>query len=801
METIWQDFRYGARMLRTRPGFAAVAVLTLALGIAANTTIFSVVNAVLLRPLPYKEPDRLMTVWEAFLNAPGVQNPAAPSNFIDWRDQSTSFEEMVAYSTNPVSLTEAGEPEKATALYTSDNFLRLLGVEPMLGRGFARGEITQPGEMKVIVISYGLWQRRFGGERGVLNKQVKIDGNPVTIVGVMPPSFQYPSSGIDLWLPTMMSPQVSGTRQAHYLRVLGRLKPGVTQQQAQAELDAIAKRLREQYPDSNKQIGVSLNPLHEQLVGDMRRPLLILLAATGFVLLIACVNVANLLLARASARHREIAVRLALGAGRWRIIRQLLTESALLSVLGGIAGLLLTLWGVPVLVSLTPANIAQAKSTSIDNRVLVFTLAVSLLTALIFGLVPALQATKPNLNESLKEGSRETVGGSRGWVRGTLVIAEIAMALVLLIGGGLLIRSFAQLSSIDPGFRNDHLLTLEVYPPYTKYPSTAERAGFYNELLRRVESLPGVEAAGVVTVLPAKGDLGQMTYITEQPGTVKVVPALPRTSSAGYFRAMGMPLVAGREFNAQDLPNTTSVAIINEAMAQASWPGENPIGKRMKMGVETQPWLTIVGVVKDIRFRLSMRPAAQVYLPYMQSPSFGPRDLALRTKIDASSLMAAVRTEVWAIDKDQPIANVSTMDQLLADSIERPRFNTLLLAIFSVIALVLAAVGIYGVMSYTVTQSTREIGIRMALGAQAADVLKLVVGQGLVLALIGVGIGVAGAFGLTRLLATLLYGVTATDPLTFAGVSVLLMVVALLACYVPARRATKVDPMVALRYE
>jgi putative ABC transport system permease protein len=801
MNTLWQDLRYGARMLLKQPGFSLIAVITLALGIGANTAIFSVVNAVLLRPLPYKEPERLMTVWETFIHLGNVQNPVAPSNFNDWREQSRSFEDLVAYSTNPVSLTEAGEPEKATALYSGDGLLRLLGVEPVLGRAFAPGEITQPGELKIIVIGHSLWQRRFGGEAGVIGKQVRIDGHPVTIIGVMPPSFQFPSSAIDLWVPTKMSPAVSGTRQAHYLRVLGRLKPNVTEQQARAELEAIAARLREQYPESNRYIGAGLVPLHENLVGDVRRALLTLLAATGIVLLIACVNVANLLLARAAARYKEIAVRLAVGAGRWRIVRQLLTESALLAALGGAAGLLLTLWGVPVLVALIPASIAQAKAASVDTSVLLFTFGVALLTAVIFGLVPALQATKPNLNEALKEGTRETTGTGRGWTRSALVIAEIALALVLLIGGGLLVRSFARLSSVEPGFRADHLLTLEVFPPYSKYPDTTKRAAFYDELLRRVEALPGVETAGVVTFLPVKGDLGEMTWITEQPAAPKVIGAVPRMISASYFRTMGIPLVAGRAFEATDIASAPGVAVINETMARAAWPGQNPVGKRMKMGVETQPWLTIVGVVKDVRFRLGMLPRPQAYVPYTQSPAFGPRDLVVRTQTDPLSLAAAVRQAVWAIDKDQPVANVSTMDQLLADSLDRPRFNTLLLAVFSVVALLLAAIGIYGVMSYTVTQSTRELGIRLALGAQARDVLKLVVGQGAMLALLGVAVGVLGAFALTRLLTTLLYEVTATDPLIFVGGSVLLIVVALLACYLPARRATKVDPLVALRCE
>jgi len=801
MNTLWQDLRYGARTLLKAPGFTLIAVFTLALGIGANTAIFSIVNAVLLRPLPYKEPERLMTLWETFLHLGNVQNPVAPSNFNALHEQSRSFEEMVAYSTNPVSLTEAGAPEKATALFTGDNLLRMLGVEPLLGRAFAPGEAAQADEATVAVVSYGLWQRRFGGEADVIGKQVRVDGAPLTIIGVMPPSFQFPANDVDLWVPTKLSPAVPGTPQVHYLQVLGRLKPGVTQQQALAELEGIASHLRQQYPQTNRYIGAGLIPLHEQTVGDMRRALLTLLAATGFVLLIACANVANLLLARASARHKEIAVRMALGAARFRIVRQLLTESALLAALGGAAGLLLTLWGVPALVALAPDSIAQAKTASMDGRVLGFTFAVSLLTALIFGLVPALQATRPNLNEALKEGGRETAGAGRGWTRSVLVVAEIAMALVLLIGGGLLLRSFARLSGVKPGFRADHLLTLEVLPPYSKYPDIPKRAAFYDELLRRVEALPGVVTAAVTTSLPAKGDPGEMTWITEQAAVPKVMAAVPTMISAGYFRTMGIPLAAGRAFDAGDAPAAPGVAIINETMARAAWPGENPVGKRMKMGVETQPWLTIVGVVKDVRLRLGMAPGPQAYVPYAQSAAFGPRDLVVRTKIDPASLAAAVRQEVWAVDKDQPVAGVRTMEQILADSIDRPRFNALLLALFGATALALAGVGIYGVMAYTVTQSTREIGIRMALGAQAADVRQMIVSQALRLGAIGLALGLVAAWAATRVMASLLFGVGAGDPLTFAAVTAMLAAVLLVAAYVPARRATAIDPVVALRAE
>ncbi|MEW6210872.1 MAG: ABC transporter permease [Acidobacteriota bacterium] len=802
METFIKDMRYGTRLLIRQPGFSLIALIALALGIGANTAIFSVVNTVLIRPLPYKNPERLVAVWETFRNVGKLENPVTPANFFDWKEQNQSFEDMTYYVSQPLTLTGGGDPEKIEGVYSADNFLHLFGVDAAMGRIFMSGEATQAGDFGATVISYGLWKRRFGSDPDIIGKQLNVDTYPVKIVGVMPDSFQFPSKEIDLWVPTAMSMEVARQRNAaHYLRVIARLKPGVSYNQADSEIASIAARLEEQYPATNRNLGARINPLREHFFGGIRLALLILFAATAFVLLIACANVANLMLARAASRQREIAIRLALGAGRWRIIRQLFTESLLLSVAGGAAGLLMALWCVEALKSMMPASILQAGEVSIDGRVLGFTFLISILTGLFFGLAPALQATKPALNETLKEGSRDSGTRRSKKLRSLLVVAEVALVLVLMIGAGLMLNSFLRLQSIDPGFKSENLLTMEVYPPYSKYPDTLRRAAFYDQLIARVEALAGVESAGVVNVLPMKTALGEMRYITDHQPQPKFFNAIPTMISPDYFHTMGIPVLKGRAFTASDTKDKPGVIIINEAMARKVWPDEEAVGKRLKMGVPENPWLTVAGVVKDVQLAPGADPPPQAFMPYAQVPNFGPRYLVVRAVSDPTNLVAAIRNEVSVIDPDQPIASASLMEEVLSESLSRQRFNMTLLLIFAAIAIALASVGIYGVMSYTVTQNTREIGIRLALGAQTSDVLRLVARQGFLLTVAGVGAGLAGAFALTRLMSNLLYGVTATDPMTFVFVSAILLLVAMLACYIPARRAARVDPIVALRYE
>jgi putative ABC transport system permease protein len=804
---LWQDLRYGVRTLLKNPGFTAVAVIALALGIGANSAIFSVVNAVLLQPLPYRDPDRLVMVWEDNTKGGYPRNTPAAANFLDWREQSRVFEGMAAIANQSFALTGAGEPERIDGRRVSASLFPLLGVEPLLGRAFLPEE-DQPGAGRAVILSHGLWQRRFGSDPNITGKALTLNGESHTVVGVMPAHFQFPAREDELWVPIAFTNEQAANRGTHYLQVVARLKPGVTVEQTQAEMSAIAARLQEQYPSQNTGVGAAVVPLHEQLVGDIRPALLILLGAVGFVLLVACANVANLLLARAAARQKEIAVRVALGASRMRLIRQFLTESVLLAAVGGVAGLLLSLWGVNLLKAFIPENISQVGAISIDAQVLGFTLLVSLLTGLIFGLAPATQASNFNLNETLKEGGRDSSAGSRGnRIRAVLVVAEVAVSLVLLIGAGLLINSFLRLRSVDPGFRADNLLTMRIVLPELKYPDQARRAAFYAEALRRIEALPGVESAAVTNWIPLvrQGDSNSFTVEGQpDPGPGRSPSVATRVVSPRYFDTMGIQLLRGRQFGEQDRADSPPVVIVSEAMARRSWPGEDPVGKRMKMGGYNSdaPWMEVVALVKDVRqFELTAEPKPQIYLHYEQPAFFRPSNLVVRTEADPLGLAATVRKTVWEIDKDQPVSNISTMEDVLSESISRQRFSMLLLGIFAGVALVLAAVGIYGVMSYSVAQRTHEIGIRMALGAQAADVLKLTVGQGLRLVLVGVAVGLAAAFALTRLMASLLYGVSATDPATLVTISLVLISVALLASYVPARRATKVDPLTALRYE
>ena len=801
------DLRYAARLQRKNPGFTIVAVIALALGIGANTAIFSVVNTVLLRPLPYKDPERLVMVWEDASRHGYPRDTPAAGNYSDWRDQNQVFEGMAAIADTSFNLTGSGEPERLEGRRVSANLFPLLGVEPQIGRVFTAAE-DQPGGPRVVLLSYGLWQRRFGGDPNIAGQSLTLNGESYVVVGVMPARFQFPSSDDQAWVPIAFTQQEAANRGRHYLQVLARLKPGVSLAQAQSEMSTIATRLQQQYPQFNAELGAVVQPLQEHLVGDIKPALLILLGAVGLVLLIACANVAYLLLARAAVRQKEIAVRVALGARRWRLIRQFLTESVLLSTLGGLVGLAIAYGGLVLLKAFIPENISQAREISIDLKVLGFTFLVSVATGLIFGLAPAIQAARFNQIETLKEGGRDAATGGGGKrLRGLLVTAEVAISLVLLIGAGLLINSFLRLRNVDPGFRADNLLTMRIVLPKPRYEQFERRSAFYTDLVQRIQSLAGVRSAAVTTNLPLYRQGNSIGISIEgqpapPPGQERIV--VTRIISPGYFDTMSIPLLRGRQVTEQDTETTPNVVVISETMARRYWPGEDAVGKRIAAGRVTSPedWIQVVGVVKDVRqFELNAEPKPQMYLSYRQAGFFEPRDLVVKTDVDPSSLAATVRKAVWEIDKDQPVSNIQTMEEILADSIARQRFSMLLLAIFAAVALVLAGVGIYGVMSYSVAQRTHEIGIRMALGAETGAVLKLAVGYGMKLVIAGIVIGLIAAFALTRVMATLLFGVTATDPTTFTLISLLLVAVAALASYIPARRATRVNPIIALRYE
>ncbi|HEY6186739.1 MAG TPA: ABC transporter permease [Pyrinomonadaceae bacterium] len=818
MRTLWQDMRYGVRLLIKRPAFTVIAVLTLALGIGANTAIFSVVNAVVLRPLPYAQPDRLVMIWETM---PGNDRRwVAPGNFIEWRRQSQAFEQIAAYSNASLNLTGEGEPEKLTGAAVTPNVFTTLGVEAALGRTFLAEDEQREGE-RVVVLSDGLWQRRFGADPNVLGRSLTLDDKSYVVVGVMPASFRFPVQS-ELWVPgnhgSAVSPSLaaqfpdsdlSNDRDIHIYSAIGRLKPGHTLAEAQAEMKAIAGRLSEAYPETNGGLGVNLIPLHREIVGGVSSILFILLGAVAFVLAVACTNVANLLLAHATQRERELAIRIALGAGRLRLIRQMLTESLLLSLAGGALGLLIAMWGVDLFVGLSPGDIPRLNEVGMDGRLLGFTLLVSLVTGLAFGLLPALQATRLDPQHALKEGgTKATEGGRRLRVRNLLVISEIALAQVLLIGAGLLIMSFLRLQAVEPGFNASNLLTARLSLSVTKYSDQKKKIAFYNQLLERLQATAGVRSAALVMNLPLSGSNMNRGFIVEgrpEPRPDENVTVDYQVISSGYFQTMEIPVLRGRAFTDRDVEGSPRVAIINEIMARKYFPGEEPLGKRIAFGdpSKEESWRTIVGISGNVRHEsIDEPPFPGAYTPYAQDRESWPRvALVVRSTGDAAGLAAAVRREMMAIDPGQPVSNMQTMEQLMAASITRPRFIMMLLGLLASIALALAVVGIYGLMSYSITERTHEIGIRMALGAQGRDVLKMVVGQGLRLILIGLAVGLVGAFALTRIMTSLLYGVSAVDPATFVGVSLLLAVVALLACYLPARRATRVDPMEALRYE
>jgi predicted permease len=804
---IGQDLRYGLRTLIKNPGFTIVAVIALALGIGANSAIFSVVNAVLLRPLPYKNPDQLVVIWENATHLGFPKDTPSPANFLDWRQQSSLFEGMAAFAERSFNLTGVGEPERLDGRRVSANLFEMLGVKPIVGRTFVPQE-DQPGA-KVVLLNESLWKRRFGGDPGVIGRAVNLNGKPYTVVGVLPQTVRLPTPGNwrdQVWVPLAFPSEEAASRGAHYLEVIARMKTGMTLPKAQAEMDTIAARLAQQYPDFNARRGAVVTPLHEEIVGKMKSPLLILLGAVAFVLLIACANVANLLLARAAVRQKEIALRLALGANRARLTKQLLVESVLLSLVGGLVGLGLAYFGLNVLTRFIPQDVAQADTITIDTKVLLFTLAVAVITGLIFGLAPATQASHFNLNETLKEGGRDSGGGVRSKrLRNSLVIAEVATSFILLVGAGLLINSFVHLRTLDPGFRADHLLALNVDLSEVKYPDTQRRTAFFEEVTRRVRTLPGVQSVAVAGNLPFTYN-GDSTLIAVEgipdPPIDQWPDVIYRTVGPGYLATMGIPLVRGRDFNDQDTLDTTPVVVISEKTAKRYWPNEDPIGKRLKTGATASdvPWRTVIGLVKDVRQNdFIAEPKMQMYFSYRQVKDLVANALVVRTSVDPLSLATSVRNTIWAVDKDQPVANIDAMEHIVAGAVARQRFSMLLLAIFAGLALVLAAVGIYGVMSYSVAQQTREIGIRIALGAQRGDVLRMTVKEGLKLVGVGLLIGLISAFVLTRVMESLLFGISATDPVTFGIICVVLLIVATLASYIPALRAATVDPMVALR--
>ena len=804
-----KDIRYGIRSLLKRPGLAAVALITLALGIGVNTAIFSAVDSVLLRPLPFKEPERLMAVWEHTPHLGIARNEFAPANYFDLRKQNQVFEDVGAFGQLSINLTGQGEPEQLEGQLVTANVFTLLGVAPALGRTFASDE-DQLGREHVAVLSDALWRRRFASDPGIINRSVTLNGESFTVIGVMPAGFFFPEREVELWTPWAMEPGQAEGRGDHYFRLVARLKPGVTREQANAEAESIAARLAGDYHKTNEGLGFVVNSFHQDYVGDLRRPMLILFAAVGFVLLIACANVANLLLAQATTRRREIAIRMALGARRWAIARQLLTESLLLAAAGGLLGVLAAIWGVEALAKLLPESLSKLQAISVDSRVFVFTIGVTLLTAIAFGVVPALHAARANPGEALGETSRDLSGGVSGrYLRRVLVIAEVALAVVLLAGAGLLIRSFNRLRQVDLGFKPDNLLTMQMVLPFPKYQKPEARRAFYDELLRRINEIPGVESAGINTRLPLSTSGMKFSFSVEgrtMPSDTNLPFAVYRVINPDYFRAMGIPLQRGRVFDTRDTADSTPALIVNRRLAEQFWPGEDPTGKRLKIGPADgpNPWATVIGVVGDVRQTgLYGDQMAELYAPYAQERRswMSPRDLVVRTRGDAGAVAGAVREAVWAVDKDQPISNIRTMDQVLAAVVSRERFQMLLLSLFAALALVLACVGLYGVISYAVAQRTREIGVRMALGAQQRDVLKLVIRQGMILTFAGLVIGIAGGLAVTRVMTDLLFGVTATDAVTFISVGGLLLVVSFLACYIPARRATKVDPLIALRYE
>lgn len=833
MQKLMQDLRYAMRAMRKKPGFTLIAVMTLALGIGASTAIVTVVNAGLLRGLPFKSADRLYHVWESTPQKEFAQREFSYPDYQDYQ-QNQVFDGLAAYSGGGGIMSGRGEPERVFAPAASANFFSVLGVEPVLGRTFQNGEDKQ-GAQRVVVLTYGMWQRRFGADTSIIGQSLIINGDEHTVVGVLPPSFQFALRNADLWRAYHPTDAQLTRRFMHGTNLIGRLKPGVSEAQAQSELAVIAKRIEQEHNQSHAGTGVKLVPLQEQFVGQVKPILLVLLAAVGFVLLIACANVASLLLTRSLSRQKEVAIRAALGANRWRVVRQLLTEAVLLSLIGGTFGLLIAYWGVDALVATLPDSQLNAlpflKTLSIDSSILAFSFALSLLTGIVFGLAPAIQSSRPDLNEVLKEGGRSSAGGAKHRLRSVLVTAEIAMAVVLLVGAGLMMKSLLKLLQSNVGFNPENVLTLSVTLPAAKYTDLGKQVIFYEQLNDRVQSLPGVTGSGTVNILPLQGGNTTRFYIDGDPipPPGQEMEANIRTVDESYFQTLGVPIIAGRAFDERDgeaqrqaaqaqaqaqtqaqaqgrtLPPVPipGVVIIGKTLADKVFAGRNPVGRRLAYGSFAGQTDLIVGVVGDVKIGgldEALRPV--VYYPFRRFPGVGT-NLVVRTNSDPTALAAAIRNETRSLEPDVAIFNVRPMEELIGDSPAAfmRRFPALLIGIFAGVALLLASIGIYGVVSYSVSQQTHYIGVRMALGAQTSDILKMVLKQGLSLALAGIAVGVVAAFGLMRLLRSLLFEVQTTDVTTFAVVVGTLLAVALLACYIPARRATKVDPLGALRYE
>jgi putative ABC transport system permease protein len=807
MESLWQDLRYGARVLFKQPGFMVAVVLTLALGIGTNTAIFSIIDAVIWRPLPFAQPDRLVTLWSETADGRSSYPGMTVETALEWHNHKQIFEQVEGYTNRSFVLTGGAEPEQLVAMGVSPGLFPLLGVRPQMGRSFIETD-AEPGNNRIAIISHALWQKHFGADQSAIGKSLTLNDQPYTVVGVMPQSFVFPRPRFQLWVPLSLNPTTEAERQGR-VEVLTRLRPGLTLPAAQTEARAVVQRLNQERP-TRRGWGMQLHRLDETRINPgPRRAMLLLFGAVGFVLLIACANAANLLLARSAMRGREIAIRAALGAGRWRLVRQLLIESFILAALGGICGVLLAQIGVDLISKLAPQALTflSINNFTIDRRVLIFTLTVSCLTGLICGLMPALKASRPDLNWALKGVTRTaTADRPQQRLRQALIVAEVAISFVLLIGAGLMIRSFLRLSHVSPGFEIRNLLTLSLNLPSRLYPTIDHQRNFLAQVQQRIAAVPGVEGVTVATGIPPRGGGFSFNVEVEVEGRSidKLDPKhfLPFNSVApNYFQVLRIPFLRGRTFEPQDVPSTPRVIIINDQMANKYWPNDDPIGKRIRFYKES-PWMTVVGVVGDVKaMGLSDENGGFEY--YTSSTQDkqpgGQQTLVVRTLAEPASLAPAIKAQVWAIDNKQAFYTVSTAEEMLDESLAESRFYLLLMAIFAGSAIVLAALGLYGVISYTVTQRTSEIGIRIALGARPNDVLKLVIGQALALTLIGVGLGLAAAFWLTRLLSSLLFNISVTDPVTFVAIGFLMIIVALIACYLPARRAARVDPLVALR--